>query len=156
MMKYQAGRPFPLGSRLTEINGINGVNFALFSQHASGVELCIFCKNRGEIRLPMSKTGDIWHLFVEELNAGTEYGFRVAGKSDEAIGHLFNPEKLLIDPYANAISGSPDLSSEQTAKWFIWNDGRDNAHLAPKSIVINREGFEWGEIISLLCLGKKL
>ncbi|AHG86496.1 Glycogen operon protein GlgX [Bibersteinia trehalosi USDA-ARS-USMARC-190] len=144
MMKYQAGRPFPLGSRLTEINGINGVNFALFSQHASGVELCIFCKNRGEIRLPMSKTGDIWHLFVEELNAGTEYGFRVAGKSDEAIGHLFNPEKLLIDPYANAISGSPDLSSEQTAKWFIWNDGRDNAHLAPKSIVINREGFEWG------------
>lgn len=143
MMKYQIGRPFPLGSRITEINGKKGVNFALFSQRASGVELCIFCKKRGEVRLPMAKTGDIWHIFVEELRAGAEYGFRVAGESNEAIGNFFNPQKLLIDPYANAIHGIPDLSSEQTVKWFLWHDARDNGHLAPKSVVIDRETFDW-------------
>lgn len=85
-MQYQAGRPFPLGSRLTEINGKSGVNFALFSQHASGVELAIFCKKRGEVRLPMVKTDDIWHIFVEGLTAGTQYGYRVSGTSNEQAG----------------------------------------------------------------------
>lgn len=67
-MKYLAGRPFPLGSRLTEINGEKGVNFALFSRRASGVELAIFCDGK-EIRLPMIKTDEIWHLFVVGLKA---------------------------------------------------------------------------------------
>lgn len=142
-MHYHAGRPFPLGSRLTEINGQKGVNFALFSQHASGVELSIFCKKRGEICLPMVKTEDIWHLFVEDLPAGTEYGYRVSGTNNEQQGLLFNPNKLLVDPYANAIHGTPDLSSPTAEKWFQWDDLRNNAHLAPKSVVVNRNTFDW-------------
>lgn len=140
-MQYQVGRPFPLGSCLTEIHGKTGVNFALFSQRASGVELCIFCKKRGEIRLPMVKTEDIWHIFVEGLQAGAEYGYRVTGENQS--GSLFNPNKLLVDPYANAICGTPDLSSKQAEKWFLWDDQRDNAHLAPKSVVVDRSGFDW-------------
>lgn len=141
-MKYLAGRPFPLGSRLTEINGEKGINFALFSRRASGVELSIFCEGK-EIRLPMIKTDEIWHLFVVGLPAGTQYGYRVAGDVNEEKGDLFNPNKLLVDPYANAIIGHPDLSSDEAVRWFQWNDSRDNAHLAPKSIVVERHAFDW-------------
>lgn len=141
-MKYLAGRPFPLGSRLTEINGEKGVNFALFSRRASGVELAIFCDGK-EIRLPMIKTDEIWHLFVVGLKAGTQYGYRVTGCVNEEKGDLFNPNKLLVDPYANGIVGQPDLSSDEAVKWFQWNDPRDNAHLAPKSVVVARDTFDW-------------
>lgn len=141
-MQYLAGRPFPLGSRLTEINGQQGVNFALFSRRAAGVDLVIFCK-QGEVRLPMHKTDEIWHLFVVGLTAGAQYGFRVYGDVNEAQGDLFNPNKLLVDPYANAIVGSPDLSSKAAEAWFLWSDPRDNAHLAPKSVVVDRNTFDW-------------
>ncbi|QBQ64663.1 glycogen debranching protein GlgX [Actinobacillus indolicus] len=141
-MKYLAGRPFPLGSRLTEINGEKGVNFALFSRRASGVELSIFCEGK-EIRLPMIKTDEIWHLFVVGLPVGTQYGYRVTGVVNEEKGDLFNPNKLLVDPYANAIIGHPDLSSDEAVRWFQWNDSRDNAHLAPKSVVVERHTFDW-------------
>ncbi|MDG6285221.1 glycogen debranching protein GlgX [Glaesserella parasuis] len=141
-MKYLAGRLFPLGSRLTEINGEKGINFALFSRRASGVELAIFCDGK-EIRLPMIKTDEIWHLFVVGLKAGTQYGYRVTGCVNEEKGDLFNPNKLLVDPYANGIVGQPDLSSDEAVKWFQWNDPRDNAHLAPKSVVVARDTFDW-------------
>ena len=141
-MKYLAGRPFPLGSRLTEINGKKGVNFALFSRRASGVKLAIFCEGK-EILLPMIKTDEIWHLFVVGLKAGTQYGYRVIGDVNEKKGYLFNPNKLLGDPYANCIIGQPDLSSDEAVKWFHWNDPRDNAHLAPKSVVVARNTFDW-------------
>lgn len=141
-MHYFAGRPFPLGSRLTQINGKQGINFALFSRQATAVELAVFDQN-GEQRFPMTKTDDIWHIFVEGLNVGTLYGYRVKGKTDEAQGNLFNPQKVLIDPYARQIIGQPNLSDSDTRQWFLWNDPRDNAHLAPKSVVVDAHQFDW-------------
>ncbi|WP_373766489.1 glycogen debranching protein GlgX [Glaesserella sp.] len=141
-MEYLAGRPFPLGSRVSVINGKSGVNFALFSRRARSVELSIFT-DHGETRFPMVKTDEIWHIFLVGLTAGAVYGFRVDGEVNEELGDLFNPQKLLVDPYANALVGSPDLSSDEADKWFHWNDPRDNAHLAPKSIVVDRAAFDW-------------
>lgn len=140
-MQYLSGRAFPLGSHITEFKGEKGVNFALFSSKATAVELCLFTE-QGEIRLPMVKTQDHWHLFVIGLTAGTKYGYRVDGIVNERQGDLFNPRKLLLDPYAKKIVGSPDLSSEEKGRWYHWNDFRDNAHLAPKSVVIDGK-FDW-------------
>ena len=140
-MQYQTGRPFPLGSQLCQIGGEQGVNFALFSRNATAVSLCLFTE-QGEVRLPMTQTDDIWHLFVPNIKAGCLYGYRVAGDSDEQQGHLFNPQKLLVDPYARSIVGTPDLSSEEKGDWFRWDDPRDNAHLAPKSVVVD-DHFDW-------------
>ncbi|KAE9539246.1 glycogen debranching protein GlgX [Ursidibacter maritimus] len=140
-MQYLTGRTFPLGSQITEFQGKQGVNFAIFSRKATAIELCLF-KEQGEMRLPMVKSDDIWHLFVVDETAGCEYGFRVYGETDETVGNLFNPNKLLLDPYAKKIIGTPDLSSEEKGKWFLWNDERDNAHLAPKSIVVDAN-FDW-------------
>ncbi|QIW16226.1 glycogen debranching enzyme GlgX [Pasteurellaceae bacterium RH1A] len=140
-MQYQSGRPFPLGSKLTTYNKKQGVNFAIFSANATAVELCLFLEGK-EIRLPMVLTDDIWHLFVEGLKAETLYGFRVYGLVDEAVGKLFNPQKLLLDPYARKIVGSVDLSSDEACAWFSWDDQRDNADRAPKSVVIDNE-FDW-------------
>lgn len=98
-MHYLAGRAYPLGSQLTEFHQQYGANFALFSQKATAVTLCLFSE-QGETRLPMQKTGEVWHLFVVGITAGTEYGYRVQGDVNEARGELFNPQKLLLDPYA--------------------------------------------------------
>lgn len=145
-MPISAGRPFPLGANHITQNGKQGVNFALYSAHASGVELEIFCKKTGKNdRLPMVKNEHIWHLFVEGLEADTEYGFRVSGEINEAKGILFNPQKLLLDPYAKAITGKPDLRPENRA-WFAWNDPRDNAEFAPKSVVIADDPFDWQNV----------
>lgn len=140
-MQYLTGRAYPLGSQLINFNGEQGVNFALFSRKATQVELCIFTE-QGETRLPMIKNDDVWHLFVIGLTAGTEYGYRVYGEVNEALGDLFNPQKLLIDPYAKKIIGTPDLSSDEKRAWFFWDDERDNAHFSPKSVVVDTT-FDW-------------
>lgn len=101
-----------------------------------------FDENHHETRIPMFSSGDTWHIFVAGVQAGTKYGYRVKGIQDEQAGLLFNPQKLLTDPYAKAIEGKPDLSSAEAAAWYKWNDERDNASLAPKSIVID-EHFDW-------------
>lgn len=141
-MHYFAGRPFPLGSQFTQLNGKEGVNFALFSRQATAVELAIFTEH-GEQRFPMVKTEDIWHLFVEGLNVGCHYGYRVHGNIDEYQGHLFNPKKVLLDPYAHQIIGQPILATLADRQWFLWDDPRDNAHLAPKSVVVDPHRFDW-------------
>ncbi|KMK50750.1 glycogen debranching protein [[Actinobacillus] muris] len=141
-MHYLAGRPFPLGSQLTRLNGKQGVNFALFSRQATAVELAIFTEN-GEQRFPMVKTEEIWHIFIEGLAVGCRYGYRVSGETDEQQGNLFNPQKLLVDPYAVQIIGQPDLATPEARQWFLWNDTRDNAHLAPKSVVVDQHRFDW-------------
>ena len=102
----RSGTPLPLGAH---VRG-NGVNFALFSRHATGVRLDLF--NRAEDAAPSrsiildatrNKTGDIWHVWLEGIQAGQLYGFRVAGPYAPHDGHRFNPNKLVLDPYATAI-----------------------------------------------------
>ena len=140
-MLYLKGRPYPLGSQLMAFDGKQGVNFAIFSRNATVVELCIF-EEQSEIRFPMFKSDDIWHIFVENIQAGCQYGYRVYGNVNEATGDIFNPQKLLVDPYAKSIVGIPDLSNDEKQALFVWSDERDNAVLAPKSVVVDTT-FDW-------------
>ena len=99
----QPGQPFPLGSTLDD----EGVNFALFSENAEGVELCLYAGPEGDEllgRVEMRERTDLaWHTFVPGLKAGQRYGYRVHGPYDPSRGHRFNPAKLLLDPYARAL-----------------------------------------------------
>lgn len=116
-------------------NGVQITNFALFSAAATGVELCLFDEQNQETRLPMVRTENVWHLAVTGVKTGMEYGFRIHGE-------FANPNKLMLDPYAKAVNGKPDLSSEESRSWFLLSDNRDNAHLAPRAVVIS-EDFNW-------------
>ena len=116
-------------------NGVQITNFALFSAAATGVELCLFDEQNQETRLPMVRTENVWHLAVTGVKTGMEYGFRIHGE-------FANPNKLMLDPYAKAVNGKPDLSSEESRSWFLLSDHRDNAHLAPRAVVISEE-FDW-------------
>ncbi|NMM00558.1 glycogen debranching protein GlgX [Paraburkholderia sp. RP-4-7] len=141
------GTPFPLGATW---NG-SGVNFALFSAHATRVELCLFDET-GEteierIELP-EYTDEVWHVFVPNLKPGAVYGYRVHGPYEPEKGHRFNPNKLLLDPYAKAHIGElkwvPEifgytLDSEEGDLSF---DERDSAPFVPKCKVVDAN-FSW-------------
>src|SRR5437868_12000660 len=103
--RLQEGLPFPLGATWTGL----GVNFALFSAHATKVELCLFDDTGREelerIELP-EFTDEVWHGFLPDARPGTVYGYRVHGPYDPANGHRFNPHKLLLDPYAKGTVGT--------------------------------------------------
>ena len=102
--RVQEGRPFPLGSSWDGL----GVNFALFSANATKVELCLFdaggLTEVERIELP-EYTDEIWHGYLPDIRPGQVYGYRVHGPYDPKDGHRFNPNKLLLDPYAKQIVG---------------------------------------------------
>ncbi|MFK7994749.1 MAG: glycogen debranching protein GlgX [Granulosicoccus sp.] len=109
-MRMLPGRSWPLGSS----QFAKGVNFAVFSAHASAVELCIFdSQGRTELaRLPLpAHTDDVWHGFLPDAGEGLIYGYRVYGPYEPTAGHRFNPNKLLLDPYARRWHGD-----------FVWHD----------------------------------
>lgn len=94
----------------------HGVNFALFSHHATRVDLCLFTEGGEESRFQLeSRTGDIWHGYLPGIGPGQLYGYRVHGPQKPEQGHWFNPAKLLLDPYARSIQGEPDWSGPL---WF--------------------------------------
>ncbi|TGR36295.1 glycogen debranching enzyme GlgX, partial [bacterium M00.F.Ca.ET.199.01.1.1] len=104
LTRIAEGTPFPLGATW---NG-TGVNFALFSAHATKVELCLFDETgQNEIeRIELPEyTDEVWHVFVPNLKPGAIYGYRVHGPYEPEKGHRFNPNKLLLDPYAKAHIG---------------------------------------------------
>jgi len=123
-----------MGYSIFTENGVKVTNFTLFSAAASGVELCLFDGEK-ETRFPMVRTNNVWHLAVAGVEVRTEYGFRIHGE------HA-NPNKLMLDPYAKAVNGNPDLSTEESRSWFLMNDHRDNAHIAPRAVIIS-EDFDW-------------
>ena len=148
----RSGVPLPLGARPRG----DGVNFAIFSRHATGVRLDLFA--RPEDAMPTrsiildaarNKTGDIWHVWLAGIRPGQLYGFRIAGPYAPHAGHRFNPNKLVVDPYATAIASLPghdfqaavayDPSSAQKDLSF---SEVDDAGAAPKSIVTH-EDFDW-------------
>src|SRR4029077_16630411 len=98
-LRISEGLPNPLGATWDGL----GVNFALFSAHATKVELCLFdstgARELERIELP-EYTDEVWHGYLRDLPAGALYGYRVYGPYEPAAGHRFNPNKLLLDPYA--------------------------------------------------------
>ena len=131
---YNNGKPAPMGYSIFTENGVKVTNFALFSAAASSVEVCLFDGDK-ETRFPMVRTNNVWHLAVAGVEVETEYGFRIHGE------HA-NPNKLMLDPYAKAVNGKPDLTTEESRSWFLMNDHRDNAHIAPRAVIIS-EDFDW-------------
>ncbi len=136
----EEGVPYPMGATLTN----EGVNFTLFSINAEKVELCLF-DGDVETRLTLpDRVGSVFYGFVPGVRAGQRYGFRVYGRENAARGSCFNPQKLLIDPYSKKIDGKPVYRNEEELAWFHHADERDNAHIAPKSIVAGKSRFNWG------------
>jgi glycogen operon protein len=145
------GHPFPLGATWDG----EGVNFAIYAENATGVDLCLFSSAEDDVE-PVKvrlkeRDNHVWHVYVPELKPGQLYGYRVYGPYEPEKGHRFNPHKLLIDPYAKAISG--------TVQWhdslFGYEPGHPDADLSfndvdsapyvPKSVVIDHN-YNWEEV----------
>ncbi|WP_312467147.1 glycogen debranching protein GlgX [Pseudescherichia sp.] len=129
-----------------------GVNFALFSAHAERVELCLYDPSGkheiGRMDLP-EYTHEIWHGYVPGLQPGALYGFRVHGSFDPENGHRFNPNKLVIDPYARELVGDVEWNEAHFAYDMLHEDKdltfdeRDSAPFMPKCRVVNPNEFDW-------------
>jgi isoamylase len=144
------GAPAPLGATWDG----EGTNFALFSSHATAVDLCLFDSGGAGTetsRIPLrERTDDVWHTYLPDVRPGQLYGYRVHGPYQPAEGHRFNPAKLLLDPYARAISG-PIRWSDALFGYQVGAvpeeatpDPRDSAAGMPKSVVIEN-AFSWGD-----------
>src|ERR1700676_5481809 len=143
------GEPAPLGATWDG----KGVNFALFSAHAERVELCLFDSSgqheEARILLP-EYTDEVWHCYLPEARPGQLYGYRVHGPYDPQAGHRFNPNKLLLDPYAREISGRLRWSDVLYGYRFggprgdLAIDRRDSARFMPKGRVID-SAFTWDD-----------
>ncbi|HEY9447488.1 MAG TPA: glycogen debranching protein GlgX, partial [Burkholderiales bacterium] len=143
------GRPYPLGATWEG----EGVNFALFSRNAERVDLCIFDKKgRREVqRVPLrERTHDVWHCYLPWARPGLLYGFRVHGPYRPEQGHRFNPNKLLLDPYAKVIVGALNWSDAHFAyrvghdRADLSFDRRDSAAGMPRCQVVDT-AFSWGD-----------
>ncbi len=147
-LKVSNGRPYPLGATYDG----KGVNFALFSAHATKVELCLFNQSGSEeisrYTIPSSEN-NIWHIYLEGAKPGTVYGYRVYGPYNPLMGQRFNHNKLLIDPYGKKLVGT-----------LIWNKAifgydvdspdkdlsfseLDSAPYVPKSVVVDDNDYDW-------------
>jgi isoamylase len=146
--KMLAGRPSPLGATWDG----DGVNFAVFSEHARKVELCLYDSDDPSRELAClgfrDHTGHVWHGYVPGLKPGQLYGYRVHGAYEPEHGLRFNPSKLLIDPYARAVHGSVNWDAPVFAYELGHHDGdlsyndEDDAWGIPKSMVIDNS-FDW-------------
>ncbi|CAF1919553.1 unnamed protein product [Rotaria magnacalcarata] len=150
------GNPFPLGA---SYDG-HGINFALYSEHATKPYLCLFRSAHDEkhelieyARIEMKEqTHHIWHIYLPEFEPGQIYAYRVDGPYDPCNGHRFNVNKLLLDPYTRAITGTlewddslfgydiHDMSSEKDLTF----NTVDSAAFMPKCVVIDSGNFNWG------------
>ena len=149
-LRAWVGAPYPLGSHWDGA----GVNFALLSEHATAVEVCLFAHPDDPYeteRIPLpERTGHVWHGYIPELGPGQVYGYRVYGPYRPEVGLRFNPAKLLIDPYARAIHGQLDYSGPiygyDSAAGSRGDDHqrspRDDAPSVPRCVVID-PAFDW-------------
>ena len=148
-MTVRSGKPRPLGATWDG----KGVNFAVFSEHAEKVELCLFAgpdATRETARLPLpARTDFVWHGYLPGMRPGQLYGYRVSGPYDPGAGHRFNPAKVVLDPYAKGI-GRPLRWDDAVYGYVVDHpegdlkaDPRDNAPFAPLAAVLD-PAFEWG------------
>jgi len=149
-MRITQGNSYPLGATWDG----KGVNFALFSEHATRVTLCLFenaeAKKESVSLVMTERTNQVWHLYLPDARPGQLYGYRVDGPYDPSAGHRFNPNKILLDPYAKVIGrdviwddavfgyslGHPHLDWEM--------DRRDSAPYAALGMVVDTS-FSWGD-----------
>lgn len=144
------GKPYPLGATYDS----EGVNFALFSENATGVTLCLYDPKDPATEVSRvvltEKTENIWHIYLNDIAPGTLYGYRVEGPYEPSQGHYFNSAKLLLDPYARAIHAPMDADDAQLGydyknpaedRFLVPNDV-DSGPTTPKSIVID-PAFDW-------------
>ena len=145
--RLEPGSPYPLGATFDGL----GVNFAVFSAHATRIELCLFDpagrRQVASYDLP-EWTDEVWHGYLPNARPGQLYGYRAHGPWEPGHGHRFNPHKLLIDPYARQLSG-PLLWTDALHSYSVRSpradlsfDRRDSARAVPKSVVTH-EGFDW-------------
>jgi glycogen operon protein len=146
-VRTRPGRAYPLGA----IWDGSGGNFALFSENATRVELCLFDEAGRETRVPVTEQTDhVWHVYLPEARPGLRYGYRVDGPWEPAAGHRFNAAKLLLDPYARAIDGAVSWSDALYGYQVghpdadLARDDRDSASGMPKSVVVDT-AFTWGD-----------
>lgn len=136
------GTPYPLGATYDG----SGTNFAIFSEGAELVELCLFDDEGVETRVRLfERDGFVWHCYLPKVLPGQRYGYRVHGPYDPASGRRFNPNKLLLDPYAKAIDGNIEWNQSVFSYNFGDPDSRndeDSAASMPKGVVIN-PFFDW-------------
>jgi isoamylase len=147
-MKLWPGHPYPLGATWDG----EGVNFAIFSENADAVELCLFdqagSKPESQRIFLQEQTDHVWHGYFSELRPGQLYGYRVYGPYDPAMGQRFNPQKLLLDPYARALQGDFKWNSSLFAYRFNNPEGdlscnkEDSAASMPKCLVTDPT-FNW-------------
>jgi isoamylase len=149
-LRLWPGSAYPLGATWDG----EGVNFAIFSESATGVDLCLFAGSEGEAelaRIAMTEwTDQVWHVYLPDVRPGQLYGYRVHGRYDPERGHRFNPAKLLLDPYAKAISGR--LRWDDSLFGYTVGDSakdlsldpRDSAPWMAKSLVVD-SAFSWGD-----------
>ncbi len=136
------GTPYPLGSTYDG----TGTNFAVFSEVADSVELCLFDEDGIETRIALQEVDAfVWHGYLPNIGPGQRYGYRVHGPYDPARGHRCNPAKLLLDPYSKSVEGNIDwdeaLFSYRFGDPSVFNDDDSAPHMM-KSVVIN-PFFDW-------------
>ncbi|MBN2372859.1 glycogen debranching protein GlgX [bacterium] len=150
--KTSPGKPDSLGA---SIQG-NAVQFAIFSRHATGITLCLFDKPEDsepaiEIKLDkrLNRTGEVWHILLEGLKKGVYYLYRAEGPYEPQSGHRFNPNKLLLDPYARAVTGNFDWNLADSRGYDPGSSEKDisfstisDAAGMPKCIIYD-DNFEW-------------
>ncbi len=143
------GKPFPLGASWDG----EGTNFSIFSENAEAVDLCLFNDDGAETRIEVNERRSFhWHCYVPGVGPGQRYGYRVYGPYAPREGHRFNPDKVLIDPYAKAIDGTVDWSHDANVLPYVPNgddpdadlepDDEDDAAAVPKSVVVD-DSFDW-------------
>jgi isoamylase len=142
-MDIWPGKPYPLGATFDG----SGVNFALFSEIADRVELCLIGERGSETRIELTEVdGSVWHGYIPGVQPGQRYGYRVHGPYDPANGHRCNPSKLLLDPYAKAIEGQIDgdesLFSYKFGDMKAFNDANSARHTMLG--VVTTPFFDWG------------
>jgi isoamylase len=142
------GNPYPQGANWDGA----GVNFSLFSENATGVELCLYDDRDSNLetsRIAITEqTDNVWHIYLQGVKPGLRYGYRVRGPYDPNNGHRFNPAKLLVDPYAKSIDGFLQWDDALFGYTIGHPDGdlsrddRDSAPFVPKSVVVDPY-FDW-------------
>src|SRR5690348_11844827 len=141
-MQLWPGNAYPLGATFDG----NGTNFALFSEVAERVELCLFTEDRTETRIELTEVdGYVWHGYLPEVQPGQRYGYRVHGPWDPEKGLRCNPAKLLLDPYAKATCGDIDWGQPMFSYQFDKPDKRNDEDSAPNMMlgVVVNPFFDW-------------